>query len=109
MTRALKLIDPQRARTDFLSDKEIESAHRKFVRATDALLSINRLMFTPTCWKRAAIIYRHLAATGIDARIVFGVRRQADSLDGHAWVEVFDKPVFESSPLDYERTFSFPA
>ena len=109
LTRALELINPRRTRTDFSPAKEIECAHIKFVRATDALLSINRLMFTPTCWKRAAIIYRRLAATGIDARIVFGVRRQADSLDGHAWVEVFNKPVFESTPLDYERTFSFPA
>ncbi len=109
LTRALKLINPRRARGDFLSGKEIECAHRKFVRATDALLSINRLMFTPTCWKRAAIIYRHLAITGIDARIVFGVRPQSGSLDGHAWVEVFDKPVFETTPLDYQRTFSFPS
>lgn len=109
LTRALKLINPRRARASFSSDKEMESAHRRFVRATDALLSINRLMFTPTCWKRAAIIYRRLAATGVDARIVFGVRRQADALDGHAWVEVFDKPVFETAPLDYERTFSFPS
>ncbi|MCP9493581.1 MAG: lasso peptide biosynthesis B2 protein [Pyrinomonadaceae bacterium MAG19_C2-C3] len=109
LNRALKLINPRRTRTKFLFDTEIEATHRKFVRATDALLSINRLMFTPTCWKRAAIIYRRLAATGVDARIVFGVRHQSDSLDGHAWVEVFDKPVFETVPLNYERTFSFPA
>ena len=109
LTRALKLINPRRARSKSLSGKEIEITHRKFVRAIDTLLSINRLMFTPTCWKRAAIIYRRLAAAGIDARIVFGVRRQSGSLDGHAWVEVSDKPIFETAPLDYDRTFSFPA
>ena len=64
----------------------------------DALLALDWLCFTPTCWKRAAVLNRFLALQGIEARIVFGVRR-----------EEAGQPLLEKSTPDYIVTFSYPS
>jgi hypothetical protein len=76
----------------------------------DALLGLNVLCFTPTCWKRAPVLHRYLALQGIQTRIIFGVRKESDAaLAGHAWLEADGRPLLEATPPRYTRTYSFPA
>ncbi|HZH29309.1 MAG TPA: lasso peptide biosynthesis B2 protein [Pyrinomonadaceae bacterium] len=76
----------------------------------DALLGLNVLCFTPTCWKRAPVLHRYLALQGIRTRIIFGVRKENDAaLAGHAWLEADGRPLLEATPPRYTRTYSFPA
>jgi hypothetical protein len=57
------------------------------------------------CVQRSLIIYRLLNAYGIPARLCFGVNRQDQQLDGHAWVEKLAEPrrAFYESGDPYER------
>lgn len=76
----------------------------------DLLLRIDAFVFRPICWKRAAVLHRYLALKGIPTRIVFGVRKEDQGiLEGHAWLEVNDRPVFEPSSPEYTVTYAFPS
>jgi hypothetical protein len=44
------------------------------------------------CVQRSLIAYRLLNGYGIPARICFGIHRQDQGLDGHAWVELLSAP-----------------
>lgn len=82
----------------------------RLAQLVDALLGMNVLCFTPTCWKRAPVLHRYLALHGIRTRIVFGVRKEKETLlAGHAWLEADGQPLLEASPPLYTRTYSFPA
>ncbi len=75
----------------------------------DRILNLNFLAFTPTCWKRAIVLYRFLALSGIATRIVFGVQRaEAQKLSGHAWLEYQGQPFLEAFPPNYFPTYFFP-
>jgi hypothetical protein len=75
----------------------------------DALLGLDALCFTPTCWKRAAVLHRQLALRGLETRVVFGVRRGGGGpLAGHAWLEAGGVAVFERGRPDYSVTYCFP-
>ena len=76
----------------------------------DALLATDVLCFTPTCWKRAAVLHRYLALGGRPTRVVFGMRKGGGGLlDGHAWLEDGGGPLFEATPPEYTVTYSFPS
>jgi hypothetical protein len=78
--------------------------------AIDALLAMKIFVFSPICWKRAAILHRYLALRGVATTVKFGVRKDADGkLDGHAWLESNDVPVFENEYPGYTVTYSFPS
>jgi len=81
----------------------------ELARAIDLVLSADVLMFTPVCWKRAAVLHRYLLRNGIPTRIIFGVRNEAgDKVDGHAWLEANGQPILEKTPPEYVVTYSFP-
>lgn len=83
---------------------------QRLAQLVDALLGINVLCFTPTCWKRAPVLHRYLALYGIETRIIFGVRKgQETLLAGHAWLEADGRPFLEAVPPKYTQTYSFPA
>lgn len=83
---------------------------QRLAQLVDALLGLNLLCFTPTCWKRAPVLHRYLALYGIKTRIVFGVRKGEETLlAGHAWLEADGRPLLEASPPQYTPTYSFPA
>jgi hypothetical protein len=87
-----------------------EEAQARTARLLDALLAADVWCFTPTCWKRAPVLYRFLALQGIETRVLFGVRRTGEgALDGHAWVEAAGEPVLEKTAPDFSVTFSYPA
>lgn len=87
-----------------------EAVQRRLARLLDLLLATNTFVFTPTCWKRAPVLYRFLALNGIESRILFGVRRDGERLfDGHAWLEAGGEPLLEAHPPAYTVTFSFPS
>jgi hypothetical protein len=76
----------------------------------DLLLRIDAFVFRPICWKRAAVLHRYLALKGIPTRIMFGVRKENQGvLEGHAWLEVDDHPVFETRSPEYTVTYAFPS
>ena len=67
-------------------------------------------MFKPICWKRAAVLHRYLAQSGVPTRIIFGVRNEADGkVAGHAWLETEDGPILEKTPPEYVVTYRFPS
>ena len=81
----------------------------ELARAIDLLLSVDFLIFTPICWKRAAVLHRYLSHSGIPTRIIFGVRNETDGkVAGHAWLEHDGRPFLESAPPEYVVTYSFP-
>lgn len=85
-------------------------AQERLAQLLDLLLALDILCFTPTCWKRAPVLHRYLALSGIETRIVFGVRLEGDSmLVGHAWLEAGGLPIFETSAPHYTVTYSYPA
>jgi hypothetical protein len=78
-------------------------------RAIDRLLAIDFLIFTPVCWKRAAVLHRYLSRNGIPTRIIFGVRNErGGKVAGHAWLEHEGRPILENTPPEYVVTYSFP-
>jgi Transglutaminase-like superfamily len=82
----------------------------ELARAIDLLLSVDFLMFTPVCWKRAAVLHRYLSHSGIPTRIIFGVRNETGGkVAGHAWLEHDGQPILESAPPEYVVTYSFPS
>lgn len=107
LPRALSLVAPRPRAirdggADALSDERV-------AQLLDALLGLDLLCFTPTCWKRAAVLHRQLALRGRETRVVFGVRREGDDvLAGHAWVEAGGAPLFEKLPPEYAVTYCFP-
>src|SRR5829696_312250 len=82
---------------------------KELARAIDLLLSIDFLIFTPICWKRAAVLHRYLSRSGIPTRIIFGVRNETGGkVAGHAWLEHDGEPILENAPPEYIVTYSFP-
>ena len=108
LPRAMALVAPRRARRDLPPDAALVQA--RLARLLDSVLAADFWVFTPTCWKRAPVLHRYLALSGIDTRVLFGVRREgSDALSGHAWLEAGGRPILEKTPPDYKVTFSFPA
>jgi hypothetical protein len=78
-------------------------------RALDLLLAADFFIFTPVCWKRAAVLHRYLSRSGISTRIIFGVRNESGGkVAGHAWLEREGHPILENTPPEYVVTYSFP-
>jgi hypothetical protein len=86
------------------------SVSRSLARTLDQLLSVDAFVFKPICWKRAAVLHRYLAQSGVPTRIIFGVRNEADGkVAGHAWLETEDGPILEKTPPEYVVTYRFPS
>lgn len=80
----------------------------ELARAIDLVLSMNTLMFKPSCWKRAVVLHRYLQSNGIATRIMFGVRNEtAGEVAGHAWLEADGQPILEHVPPEYVVTYTF--
>lgn len=106
LPRVLSLITPKHRQPTANDPIELQ---RKLAGLIDALLSIDVLVFTPTCWKRAPVLHRYLALNGIETRIVFGVRKEAEGLlEGHAWLEAEKEPILETDFPKYTVTYAFP-
>ena len=86
------------------------ATQERLARAIDQLLSADVFLFKPICWKRAAVLHRFLSRNGINTRIMFGVRNDADGkVAGHAWLEAEDGPILENAPPEYVVTYRFPS
>jgi len=85
-------------------------SNQRMAELLDLLLETEIFVFTPTCWKRAAVLYRYVSMNGTQAQIVFGVRKEGDGvLNGHAWLESSRQPILEKDPPQYRATYSFPS
>ena len=106
LPRALRLVAPRRARPRAADPERVQA---RLARLLDSMLAADVWVFTPTCWKRAAVLHRFLALSGIETRVLFGVRREGeDALSGHAWLEAGGAPLLEPTPPHYTVTYSFP-
>ena len=77
--------------------------------AIDRVFRLNRLVWTPSCWKRSIVLHRALRRAGKNCRIVWGVRENGALLDGHAWVEMDGVAVGESeAPAAYQVVLTYP-
>ena len=103
LPRALEIVAGNR------NSRQTTMTQEELARVIDQLLSADVLMFKPICWKRAAVLHRYLSRSGVDTRIIFGVRNEEDGkVAGHAWLESNGKPILESTPPEYVVTYSFP-
>ncbi len=61
--------------------------------------------FESTCLRRSLVLWWLLRRKGIDSALCLGVRKRADNLEAHAWVEVAGKVVNDSQEVveTYER------
>ena len=110
LPRALQLVSakPRTAPAD--SVEVAEDKMNRLARAMDSLLRTDMFVFKPICWKRAGVLHRYLTLSGIDSRIVFGVRRGAQGeVDGHAWLESNGEPILETTAPNYKVTYAFPS
>ena len=107
LPRVMRLATPLRRRSRRAGDAgEVQA---RTARLLDALLAADVWCFTPTCWKRAPVLYRFLALSGVESRVVFGMRREEGGrVAGHAWVEAGGRPILEACPPDYSVTYVFP-
>ena len=56
------------------------------------------------------MLHRYLLRNGIQTRIIFGVRNEADGkVAGHAWLEAEGEPILETTPPEYVVTYRFPS
>lgn len=87
----------------------IEELQVRLAETLDTLLRMNWWVFTPTCWKRAPVLYRYLLLNGVETQVVFGMRKEGEGvLAGHAWLEANGRPVLEDGHPSYAVTFVFP-
>src|SRR5215213_8193394 len=68
----LRVATPRLRRERSIAREELEAG---LAHSIDSLLAINLFIFKPVCWKRAIVLQRYLALSGIRTRIVFGVKR----------------------------------
>lgn len=107
LPRALRLVSTKTRRPRSVPESETQS---RLAYAIDQLLKTDRWFLKPICWKRAAVLHRYLALSGITTQVLFGVRRGADgAISGHAWLESSNGPVEETTVLDYAVTYVFPS
>ena len=114
LPRALRLVSPKRpgrdARPPSRDRGDEERVKLRLARVLDSVLAADLWVFTPTCWKRATVLHRYLALSGIETRIRFGLRRDGDAAPaGHAWLEADGVPLLEGTPPDYKVTYSYPS
>lgn len=64
--------------------------------------ALDRIGLRPSCLVRSIALARVLREEGHDARLVFGVRSDNGSVEGHCWVAVEGRPVMEV-PADYRE------
>ncbi len=107
LRRALRLVNP---RTRFSEVKVRGYAPSRLAQLLDMVLAIDILFLTPTCWKRAPILFRYLALSGVESCVVFAVRKnERETLAGYARLEVGGQPICETRDPNYTPTHRFPA
>lgn len=96
------------AQTPWYPPLALESVERD-VRRVERWLS--RVPGLPdTCLYRALGRYTVLTRAGLPAVFLMGVPRGGGDGDGHAWIEVFERPFAETQAVaDFAVTFRYPS
>lgn len=74
---------------------------------------LGRLPWPPsrgTCVPRSMVLFHISRRFGLDLHVHFGVRREQERLNGHAWLCRAGRPVLEDlvADEDFSTTFTFP-
>ena len=110
LPRALQLVAAKPRTAPGVPGEVSEETLNRLACAMDALLRTDLFVFKPSCWKRAAVLHRYLTLSGINSRIVFGIRRGTQGeVDGHAWLESNGTPILETTAPNYKVTYAFPS
>ncbi|HET6568579.1 MAG TPA: lasso peptide biosynthesis B2 protein [Rhodothermales bacterium] len=80
----------------------------RLIRIVDILMRV--VFHDRYCMKRSLLLFHFLRRWGYDARLIFGVQKQGGDIQGHAWVEVQNRPLAEGAdPRSvYVQTYSYP-
>jgi hypothetical protein len=72
--------------------------------------ALRRMQFQDYCMPQSLLALSALAPAHDSATIVFGVRKNVDALDGHAWIEIDGKPIGEDgNPREkFTVTYTYP-
>lgn len=92
------------ARTRRLIDRSDRGAigRERAERAARAIQRVaRRLPLRTNCLDQALALTWVLRASGIQATLRFGVRRDDEALAAHAWVEHDGQPLLDDAPLHY--------
>jgi hypothetical protein len=68
----------------------------------------NRESTRTTCLQRAMVRFVMLRRRGLPVCFKVGIEPDSVPLQGHAWLELEGRPVFETEPLRCAVTFAFP-
>jgi len=76
----------------------------------EKILARNIGPFRPGCYRRSLMLFRELRRRGWGVRIVFGIREEKGSLDGHAWIEIDGQALGEAGdPAEaFSIAFAYP-
>ena len=66
-----------------------------------------RLVISANCYERSLLLYRFLSEAGSGASLVFGMRRDAGVLAGHAWIEMDGRVLADATASAYEPVVRF--
>jgi len=66
----------------------------------------HRFVFNMSCLRRAIVLRSRLQARGIQASLVYGVRKNASGFGAHAWVAVGDLTIFRGASEEVFKAFS---
>jgi hypothetical protein len=83
----------------------------RILHLTDRILERRVAYLRPSCLLRSMVLFRFLREAGVPVRIHFGVRREGDSLQGHAWLSLDGRPYAEAADptARFQTVYSFPS
>jgi len=90
LARVQRLLEPRRARPEPSGD-EI----RRLVARVEQVLAAGLPLVRPGCLTRGVTLYYFLRRAGLDVRLVFGIGRPLEDLEGHCWLVREGEPFLE--------------
>lgn len=100
-----RLTPPPRRRPSAARQEELLQA-AAVVRAT--LLGDKQRFVPSTCLTRSLTLFHVLRQHGVPVQFVMGIRPEAVDLEGHAWLELDNVPVYETIDTTWRITFRHP-
>jgi hypothetical protein len=77
--------------------------------AVDRALRLERRIVRDTCLTRGLIRYYFLRRRGMEVSLRFGIARNPEEGDGHCWLTLGDRPLFEPNDpeIDFVEIYRF--
>ena len=92
LERVQRLLEPRRAPRAAPDDVRV----RELATRVDRVLLAARPLVRPGCLSRGVTLYYILRRAGVDVRLVFGVGKPNEGVEGHCWLVKDDEPFLEA-------------